>query len=268
MPTISVLMSVYNETCSEIGKSVESLLAQQFIDFECIIVLDKPDHHHARHLLETYANKDPRVRLLINRKNIGLALSLNRAAQFAKGDYFLRMDADDICMQGRFERQLEVIQETGVDLVCSSYDFIDENSDIIPCAKPVSIYSKSAIRKLLPLRNVIHHPTVLMKAAVFRQFDGYRNFPCAQDYDLWLRMLVNGCSFFMMSERTIQYRIRSNSTSSRKKYLQHCTHQYIRQLYFRSKKGIDDGYSYEAYQQNYGKMESKLQRLSGRFSEE
>lgn len=240
---ISVLMSVYNETLNEIKQSLDSILSQSYTDFELIIVLDQPSYAAGLALLQAYAEKDARVRILVNEKNIGLALSMNYAAEQARGEYLLRMDADDICMPNRFQLEYDAIRTGEYDLICGNYDFIDENGALL--AQKPEIYNDRQLDKLLPYRNIIHHPTVLMTAEIFRKVGGYRNYPCAQDYDLWLRMKCVGCRMHMLPEKLIQYRVRTASTTIQKRYKQSCTGEYIRKLY-REKNQLA-GYSYEGY---------------------
>ena len=238
---ISVLTSVYNEQENEIRESIDSILSQSHTDFELIIVVDKPDNEKAIKLLREYEEKDSRVKVIINEKNIGLALSMNVAAEAASGEYFLRMDADDVCYPGRFQMQYDCINGSDYDLVCGNYDFIDEDGTLLP--QKAAVYNDKQLRKLLPLRNIIHHPTVIMRADKFRAIGGYRNYKCAQDYDLWLRMLCAGYKMHMMPEKLIKYRVRLASTTVMHRYKQSCTGQYIRELY----KNKMNGYTYENY---------------------
>lgn len=240
---ISVLSSVYNETLAEIRESLDSILSQSYGDFELIVVLDRPEYAEGLALLQEYAAKDKRVKVLVNEKNIGLALSMNYAAENAKGEYYLRMDADDVCYPGRFQLQFDAINGSDYDLICGNYDFMDENGNMLPQKPPV--YTDGQMSALLAYRNIIHHPTVIMKAKAFWEAGAYRNYPCAQDYDLWLRMKCNGCKMRMMSEKLIKYRVRQASTTVQKRYKQSCTGEYIRKLY--EQKNNMSGYSYEGY---------------------
>lgn len=240
---ISVLSSVYNETLEEIRESIDSILSQSYGDFELIVVLDRPDYVEGLVLLREYAEKDCRVRVLVNENNIGLALSMNYAAENAKGEYYLRMDADDVCCPDRFQMQMNAIQGSEYDLVCGNYDFMDEDGEPLPQKTP--IYNDAQLNALLGYRNVIHHPTVIMKAKAFWEAGAYRNYPCSQDYDLWLRMKCNGCKMHMMPEKLIKYRVRQASTTVQKRYKQSCTIEYIRKLY-EQKNHLAD-YSYEDY---------------------
>jgi len=240
---ISVLTSVYNENQNEIKESFESILSQSYSDFELIVVVDKPDNEEAIALLNEYKEKDSRVKIIVNEKNIGLAMSMNVAAEVAKGEYFLRMDADDVCYPERFKLQYDFIKNSDYDLVCGNYDFMDEDGTMLP--QKAAVYNDKQLHKLLPLRNIIHHPTVIMRADKFRAIGGYRNYKCAQDYDLWLRMLCAGYKMHMMPEKLIKYRVRQKSTTLMNRYKQVSTLRYIEKLYKNKEKM--SGYSYESY---------------------
>jgi glycosyltransferase involved in cell wall biosynthesis len=84
---ISVLMSIYNESENEIKESIESILQQTFTSFEFIIVNDNPQREDLVLLLNYYNNIDPRIVILKNEQNIGLALSLNKAAALPEPIY-------------------------------------------------------------------------------------------------------------------------------------------------------------------------------------
>ncbi len=247
MAETSVLMSVYNETLHDIKLSLESILTQEYSDYELIIVVDNPGYVAAIDFLNKYAIDDGRIKVVVNEKNMGLALSMNVAASYATGEYLLRMDSDDVCYPGRFQMEVDTIKNSEYDLICGNYTYIDEND--APIERTVDVYTDRQIAKLLPLRNVIHHPTVIMKASLFNSVGGYRNYDCAQDYDLWLRMLNAGCKFHMMPEPLIKYRIRSTSITISKRYKQSCTGEYIRTLYRKPKNLRMTGYSYENYKQ-------------------
>ncbi|MCI1113947.1 glycosyltransferase, partial [Stenotrophomonas maltophilia] len=80
-------------------------------------------------VLEAYASKDSRVRVVHNEKNIKLIATLNKGIQLAKGEYIARMDSDDISVLNRLEIQInKLIQSPEIDLLGSSMILIDQNS--------------------------------------------------------------------------------------------------------------------------------------------
>ena len=248
IPEISVLMSVYNETLQELDLSLTSVLEQTFSDFECIVVVDKPDRIDAIDYIKDKMQDDCRIVLLINDNNIGLAMSMNKAASVAKGKYLARMDADDISILTRFERQYECMERNGYDLTCTSYYYIDESNDKLDY--PVLNVTDEMLKFWLPYVNFISHPTVMMKKTVFDNVGGYRNFPCAQDYDLWLRLFDANISMHIISEQLLEYRIRPDSISQKTNVKQMLTTWYVQSLCIERKRDKKDTFS-EGNYKNY-----------------
>ena len=106
MPTISVIMSVYNGE-SYLKDSIDSILNQTFNDFEFIIVNDN-SNDSSKEIILSYA--DERIIYLENKQNIGLASSLNKAIKKAKGIFIARMDDDDISYADRFRLQVDFLE--------------------------------------------------------------------------------------------------------------------------------------------------------------
>ena len=107
MPKLSVVMSVYNEPTEWITQSIDSILNQTFRDFEFIIINDNPEREENESLLNSYSQKDKRIVVIKNEQNLGLTKSLNIGINEAKGDYIVRMDADDYSFPERFEKQVQ-----------------------------------------------------------------------------------------------------------------------------------------------------------------
>ena len=114
---ISVLMTVYKENEEELRESFESIINQTYKNLEIIVVIDFPDELWRKEFIEKY--NDKRVKVILNKENIGLPLSLNEALKVATGDYYARMDSDDISTLDRFEKQLKYIEKEDCDLVGS-----------------------------------------------------------------------------------------------------------------------------------------------------
>lgn len=254
-PQISILMSIYNESGSQIHESVSSILNQTFADFEFIIVCDNPNRDDIDEIMSLY--QDERIRLAYNEKNIGLAMSMNKAAELARADLFARMDADDIAYPNRLQEEYKVFQEGNVDVVFSDYSFIDEQSNDIKQVHsfPENVEGIVQSRMIASTPSLIHHPTVMMRREAFEKVGGYRNFPCAQDSDLWMRMQENGALFYRIGNPLLKYRINPNSTSQKRYFKQQLTMHYIYSLSIERLERGKDSFSknnYEAYLQSRG----------------
>lgn len=115
MLPISVVMPVYNTPTAILKEAIDSILNQSFRDFEFIIVDDGSEGETAVYLNTL---NDPRIKLLHNKENIGITKSLNIGFRAAQGKYIARMDADDISIRERFEKQ---------------YAYMENHPDVVLC---------------------------------------------------------------------------------------------------------------------------------------
>ena len=105
---ITVLLAVYNGQ-EYLRAAIESVLGQTFPNFEFLII-DDGSIDGSLNIVREYARRDGRIRI-ITRPNKGLTNTLNEGISLARGEYLARMDADDICMPRRFERQLGYMKD-------------------------------------------------------------------------------------------------------------------------------------------------------------
>ena len=236
MDRVSILMSIYNESEMHIRESLDSLLSQTWENFELIIVIDNPQRNDIEKILTSY--NDDRIKIIYNKANIGLAESMNIALRSATGLFIARMDADDVAKEDRIEKELSILKTGQYDIVCSNYIYIDEQSKVLN--RKCTTYINKQLIKFLPYRNTLHHPTVMMTRNSILKVNGYRNFPCSQDYDLWLRLMENRSKFYIINEPLLKYRVRDNSITESNSFKQIATIRYIKRLYReRRSKGFD-----------------------------
>lgn len=189
-PTISVVMSLYNSS-KYLKEAIESILSQTFSDFEFIII-DDGSTDDGIEIAKKYTDK--RIITIQNEKNIGLALSLNRGIDLARGLYIARMDPDDISLPQRFEKQIE---------------YMNENPDImISGAWAKTIGAKEGhiikhptnpdeVKANLLFRSSLVHPTIIMRREFlkknnihYRDIDGKASY--AEDLDLYTQAVHLG----------------------------------------------------------------------------
>ena len=106
-PKISVVMPVLNGE-KYLAEAIESILNQTFQDFEFIIV-DDGSTDQTPEILRSYANKDSRIQIVTNPINRGIGYSRNRGIALSRGEYIANMDADDLCLPERFEKQVRFL---------------------------------------------------------------------------------------------------------------------------------------------------------------
>lgn len=179
---VTVLMSVYNGG-EYLAGAVRSVLTQTFREFEFLII----DDGSTDGSLQVAASfDDPRIRIIRNDRNMGLAMSLNKGFGLARGKYIARMDSDDVCRPDRLEHQLAWLESHPTVGACGSrVRYIGPGG-----GKTVRYYSNSSLVKAsLLFGPPMAHPAVLLRRDLFLEhglvYD--TNFRRAQDYDLWER---------------------------------------------------------------------------------
>lgn len=185
MPRISVLMSVYNAE-TFLREAIDSVLSQTFTDFEFLIYEDCSTDGSLE-IIQSYS--DSRIKLVKNESNRGLTWNLYDGMNTASGDYVARMDADDICMPERFQKQVAFLDSNkDISIVGSAVVFFDDNGMEISGNQPLE---HDAIKVELLLSFTMMHPSVMMRIADFRMHNLNYNphFRYSQDFDLWTRAI-------------------------------------------------------------------------------
>lgn len=241
---ISVIMSTYKEDERLLRESIESILNQTYRDFEYIIILDYPDNDVHKSVIEEYALKDDRIHFYINEKNMGLTDSLNRGLSLCHGEYIARMDADDISLPNRLERQMKYLEKNHYDLIGGITEMINENGSLLYSIKSIPTDPKK-INKALRYSQCIAHPTWLGKKEVFEKNAGYRHMPLCEDYDFTLRAVLNGFVISNLNEAVLKYRMTSNSISRSNLFEQYLYMSYITNEYKNNRiASVDKAYAY------------------------
>lgn len=241
---ISVIMSTYKEDERLLRESIESILNQTYRDFEYIIILDYPDNDVHKSVIEEYALKDDRIHFYINEKNMGLTDSLNRGLSLCHGEYIARMDADDISLPDRLERQMKYLEKNHYDLIGGITEMINENGSLLYSIKSVPTDPKK-INKALRYSQCIAHPTWLGRKEVFEKNAGYRHMPLCEDYDFTLRAVLNGFVVSNLNEAVLKYRMTSNSISRSNLFEQYLYMSYITNEYKNNRiASVDKAYAY------------------------
>lgn len=168
--------------------AIKSVLAQSYTNFELIITDDGSTDRTVEILREF---KDDRIILIVDGENHGISYRLNQQIDMAKGDYFFRMDGDDIMFPDRVEKQVKFLKEhPEIDVIGSSAIIIDDNNQII---------GKRGANRSLPTRpeqivNTVPfmHPTVAGRIDFFKKYHYDEDLNGVEDKDLWCRGAKNG----------------------------------------------------------------------------
>lgn len=187
-PIVSVVMSVYNGE-RYLCDAIESICQQTFRDFEFIIV-DDGSTDNTKGILEKYVQKDRRILLSQNERNVGLTRSLNKGLTVARGEYIARQDADDVSLPERLATQVAYLRgHAEIGLLGTAYYLVDFQGKCIGQAQPP--LSDSGIRWRLLFHNAFCHTSVMFNRKLTRDVGLFYNEDLlfSQDYDLWTRML-------------------------------------------------------------------------------
>jgi glycosyltransferase involved in cell wall biosynthesis len=210
VPLVSVLLAVHDDK-RFLREAVDSVLAQTLSDLELIVVDDG-----SAEPLDAF--DDARVRQLRNDVQLGLAASLNRALDAATGKYVARLDADDVALPHRFERQVGWLAGN-VAVVGSAVVDVDERGT----RGRTHVMPGGAI----PLRwhalfsSPFFHPTVLVDRGVLDRH-GLRYDPTfeeSEDYDLWTRLFEHADGD-NLSEALVLKRVHPGQASLRRRDVQ------------------------------------------------
>jgi glycosyltransferase involved in cell wall biosynthesis len=201
-PAVSVVMAVYRDL-RFLDAAVDSILAQDFPDFEFIIV-DDGNREDAR--FEALARRDPRIRIVALPDNLGTAAAANRGIESARGDIIARLDADDIAEPQRLSRQVAALAaDPRLGLIGSAVTLIDEAGR----AHGVQQMPQSdlEIRWTILFHNPFYHPAAAFRRGLFRRAGGYIVTELiSQDHYLWFHMLPL-CRARNLAEPLTRYRL-------------------------------------------------------------
>jgi len=218
-PRVTVVMPVCN-AARFVREAVASVLAQTYCDFE-LIVVDDLSSDESLSILQCF--DDARIRIIGHETNKGAAVSRNEALAAARGELVAIMDADDVCVPTRLERQMAFLDANPrVGLVgCGIYDNIDAENVVLHTSYLPEC--NEAIQRDLMERWCFLHSSIMFRRSLYETVGGYASaFEPAEDYDFVLRILEH-CEAHNLYERLVSYRLNPKGLSVRSR-------QYINQV--------------------------------------
>jgi glycosyltransferase involved in cell wall biosynthesis len=199
----SVLMSVYHrESPTYLEHSLGSLVAQTRLPDEVVIIKDGLLGSELDQVISRFSEKLPTVTLDL-RVNRGLGRALRAGVEHCRFEWIARMDSDDICLPGRFKRQLEFLEiHPEIDVLGSGISEFqhDPGSQVSLRCLPEK---DSAIRSFSKFRNPVNHMTVMFRKQAVLEAGNYQEIIGFEDYDLWVRMLMLGVRFHNLQESLV-----------------------------------------------------------------
>jgi glycosyltransferase EpsE len=211
-PRVSIAVGIYN--CADtLGEAIKSILKQTYADWE-LILCDDGSTDDTLSIAKSYAARDTRIRVVRNLKNLGLNHSLNHCLREARGEFYARMDGDDISAPDRFMKLVAALDANPEVALVSSwmtcFDEIGEWGLVKTKASPTQadfIYGTPFC-----------HAPCMVRIAVMRELDGYGTeswLRRSQDYHLWFRLYAAGHRGINLQEPLYRMRNSREATSRR-----------------------------------------------------
>ncbi len=220
MEPYSVLMSVYvKEKAEYLRMAIDSMIHQTITPDEIVIVEDGPLTDELYAVLDEYESKNPRlIRRCRNEVNLGLGMALNKGLAACKNELVARMDTDDISKPERCELQLKRFAEKPELSIVGAHidEFVGDIGNVVSIRK-VPLTSEE-IYKFGKRRNPFSHPVIMYRKSKVLGIGGYADMPKGQDWDLFGRMLCNGCKAENIDVSLLWFRVGMNFLQRRKNF--------------------------------------------------
>jgi len=209
MAKVSVITPAYN-AAKYISKTIESIQAQTFSDWELIIV-DDASKDDTCSIVESFAKSDSRIKLIRLEKNSGAAVARNKALDEAGGRFIAFCDSDDIWLKEKLQKQIAFMEEKACGLSYTSYYRCKEDGTpyrLVECREKTSF-------KQICRFNTISCVTAMYDTAITGKVP-IPNIRKRQDWALWIKVLQKCGMAYGIKEPLAYYRILEKSLSSGK----------------------------------------------------
>ncbi len=205
---ISVLMSVYkNDIPENIITAVESIINQTYPAKEIIMIIDGPVSQQIDNAITKLKNTYKILKVYPLEKNVGLGNALNIGTKYCNYQYIARMDSDDICINNRFEKQIECFKnDPALSIVGSNaQEFFNDVKNLANVKAVPETHEE--IVEFMKSRCPFCHMSVMMKKDMLLISGGYKDWYYAEDWYLWIRMYLTGAKFYNIQENLMLVRI-------------------------------------------------------------
>ena len=219
-------MSLYKKEHPEyLRQSLDSMINQTVKPDEIVLVEDGPLTKELYEVVKEYDNNNPGLlSIVVNKKNLGLGLALNRGLKRCKNELVARMDTDDISKPDRCEKQLKAFELNPKLAIVGSHidEFRGDINNVISQRRVPCDYE--SIYQYAKRRSAFNHPTVMYRKSKVKSVRGYRNLKRNQDVDLFGRMLYTGYKAENIDESLLWFRSSDELAARRKSWINTSTY--------------------------------------------
>ena len=209
-PLLSVLLPA-RDAQATLDEALESIARQTFADFE-VVAVDDASSDRTPELLSAWSRRDPRFRV-VRGPGKGISAALNAGLLECRGAFVARMDADDVAMPLRFERQLAALDARPELSAVGSQVEIFPRERMTPGLLAYeawlnSLTSPEVVVRECFVESPLVHPAAMIRASALAQVGGWSDEGWPEDYALWLAMLAAGCRLSNVAEVLLRWRDR------------------------------------------------------------
>lgn len=211
-PLVSVIIPCYNAS-KYVEQAVRSVMEQTYQNLE-ILVANDCSTDNTLEILEKLALEDSRITVVKNDSNLKIVKTLNKLIGLATGKYIARMDADDISLPERIEKQVEFLECNSEYAMCgtNAFHINEEGIEVGSSRLPLSYEDN---KFFLAYYSTFYHPTIMLKADIYKQNLYLENFLYAEDYELWCRLFFDkNVKAANLEQRLFNYRVFQSQTSN------------------------------------------------------
>ena len=209
MELVSIIMPYYQKR-KYVKLAINSVIYQTYKNLELIIVYDD-ENKEDLYFLEKIIKKDKRIKILVNKKNLGAGRSRNKGIKQSKGALIAFLDSDDLWLRNKIDKQVFFMKKNEIEISHTSYYIIDSNNKIIGDRK-----ANDMNHKLLLSSCDIGLSTVMLKKKLITNKIKFADIKTKEDYVLWLQITHNNKKIFGLKDNLTKWRKLDDSLSSSK----------------------------------------------------
>ena len=209
MNLVSVIIPYYKKK-EYITSSINSVLKQSHKNLELIIIYDDSNHEDLI-ILKNLKKKDKRIKIFINKKNIGAGLSRNKGIKLSKGKFIAFLDSDDLWLPNKLKKQIFFMKQHKIKISHTSYYIINCKNKIIGQRKAKDLSHKQLLKSC-----DIGLSTIILDKRLIKNNTKFASIKTKEDYVLWLKITLNEKKIYALPNKLTKWRKLDNSLSSSK----------------------------------------------------